>query len=216
MTESLLLLRGVVIGIAMALPVGAIGMICIRQTLAFGPSHGYVCGFGAATADAFYGAVAAFGLGAISSFILEYESWLRLLGGIFLLVIAARALTHAPNGQSSGEPGSASYTRGYLSGLVITLTNPATLIGFIAIFAVFGVTDDIEAVTSSAILVAGIAMGSSAWFCGLCFGVARIRDQFSTAILVRINVVTGLLLAGLGCYALITSVPVLLPGFLSV
>ena len=87
--------RGLAIGFAIAAPVGAIGLLCIRRTLADGRLPGFISGLGAATADALYGTVAALGLTAISSAIVAHQTTVRLVGGVFLLYLGARtALSH--------------------------------------------------------------------------------------------------------------------------
>ena len=79
--DATFFLRGLVIGFSIAAPVGPIGVLCIRRTLAGGRLHGLVSGLGAATADASYGAIASFGLTAISGVLVDQQVWLRLIGG---------------------------------------------------------------------------------------------------------------------------------------
>ena len=87
-----LFLRGLVIGLSIAAPVGPIGVLCIRRTLAQGRGYGLVSGLGAATADAVYGCVAGFGLTLISSFLVDQQMWLRLIGGAFLCYLGVKTL----------------------------------------------------------------------------------------------------------------------------
>ncbi len=86
-----LFLQGLIIGFSIAAPVGPIGILCIRRTLAEGRASGFFSGMGAATADAFYGCVAGFGLTVISAFLIEQRFWLQVVGGIFLCYLGARA-----------------------------------------------------------------------------------------------------------------------------
>ncbi|MGQ0676515.1 MAG: LysE family transporter, partial [Rhodospirillales bacterium] len=71
-----LFLRGFIIGFAIAAPVGPIGLLCIRRSLKGGFAAGFSAGLGAAAADAVYGAVAAFGVTAVSSFLAAQQGWL--------------------------------------------------------------------------------------------------------------------------------------------
>ena len=77
-------IKGFIIGISIAAPVGPIGILCIQRTLTGGKIYGLITGLGAATADAVYGSMAAFGLTFISNFLVQQQYWFRLLGGIFL------------------------------------------------------------------------------------------------------------------------------------
>src|SRR4051812_43650135 len=83
-------IKGLILGFAIAAPVGPIGVLCIRRSLADGQSSGLATGLGAATADAAYGCMAAFGLTAVSTFLVNQRFWLGLVGGIFLCYLGAR------------------------------------------------------------------------------------------------------------------------------
>ncbi|MDQ4027951.1 MAG: LysE family transporter, partial [Actinomycetota bacterium] len=137
-----LFLEGIVIGFAIAAPVGPIRVLCIRCTLAEGRISGLVSGLGAATADAVYGAVAALGLTFVAEFLMGGETWLRLIGGAFLVFLGVRtflarpAERAAPDARRSGLPGA------YASTFFLTLTNPTTILSFAAIFAGLGVAGD--------------------------------------------------------------------------
>jgi len=69
--DIIFFLKGVVIGFSMAVPVGPIGILCIRRTLTGGRLSGFVSGLGVATADAVYGCIAGFGLTFISDFLVS-------------------------------------------------------------------------------------------------------------------------------------------------
>jgi threonine/homoserine/homoserine lactone efflux protein len=99
--KEIVLLKGMVIGFSIAAPVGPIGVLCIRRSLADGVGMGFVSGLGAATADAAYGGVAAFGLTAISGFLLRQQFWLALIGGIFLCCLGVRTFFGKPDGQAA-------------------------------------------------------------------------------------------------------------------
>jgi threonine/homoserine/homoserine lactone efflux protein len=96
--DLLFLFKGLLIGFSIAAPVGPIGVLCIRRTLAFGRGSGLVSGLGAATADAIYGCVAAFGLTVISHFLIHQQFGFRLVGGGFLLYLGIRTFLSQPAG----------------------------------------------------------------------------------------------------------------------
>ncbi len=129
--------QGLAIGFAIAAPVGPIGLLCIWRTLANGRLAGFVSGMGAATADACFGAVAALGLTAISSALVTHQSAVRLVGGVFLCYLGARtALTHPAMESKVGTVRSLAAAFG--STLALTLTNPTTILSFVAVFAGLG------------------------------------------------------------------------------
>ena len=133
----LFLLKGLIIGFSIAAPVGPIGVLCIRRTLAKGHASGLVSGLGAATADSVYGCVAGFGLTLVSSLLLEGQDWVRSMGGVFLLYLGIRTYLSKP---SDGVPPARGLDLAgdYLSTFLLTLTNPLTILSFAAIFAGLG------------------------------------------------------------------------------
>ena len=198
-------LRGLLIGFSIAAPVGPIGVLCIRRTLADGRLAGLASGLGAATADAFYGSLAGFGLTLAANFLVSQQNWLRLGGGLFLLYLGVKTFLSAP----SGEAGQAAKTasRGlwgaYLSTLLLTLTNPLTILSFVAIFAGLGLAETGGDSLSAGILVLGVFSGSAAWWLLLSGGVSLLRAKVTTGTLRWINRLAGLVIIGFGVAALV-------------
>jgi threonine/homoserine/homoserine lactone efflux protein len=198
------LLQGVVLGIAIAAPVGPIGLLCIRRTLQHGPLMGFFTGFGAAVADTIFGAIAAFGVSAALSFLRGNEVGFQLVGGVFLMVVAIRTFRQKPRDEereAARAPDTPSFLGGFLTGLSLTLTNPATIMAFIAIFAGFGLGGNLGHVDATT-LVLGVFLGASAWWMSLSMGVAAVRHRISDEHLTLLNHCTGLALAGFGLWAL--------------
>ncbi len=135
--DGILLLRGLVLGFSIAAPVGPIGVVCIRRTLAHGRVVGFVSGFGAATADGAYGLVAAMGLSSIATVLVGYQVWLRVVGGLFLCVLGVRTFL-ARSAEHAAGSSEAPLAGAYLSTLFLTLTNPMTIMSFAAVFAGLG------------------------------------------------------------------------------
>lgn len=201
MTENWsLFFRGLLIGISIAAPVGPIGVLCIRRTLSNGRLTGFLSGMGAATADMVYGAVAAFGLSAISSLLMENKIWLKLIGGIFLLYLGVKTFLekpadHAANSNQSGFVGA------YFSTFFLTITNPMTILSFAAIFAGTMLTGSSG---SPLVIVAGVFLGSALWWLTLSFGVSLLRDRLTAAHMVWINRISGAIIIVFGIFALIS------------
>jgi threonine/homoserine/homoserine lactone efflux protein len=158
-----LFFKGFLAGFLIAMPVGPIGVLCIQRTLNKGKLHGMVSGLGAATADAIYGFIAAFGLTFISSFLVKEQMWLRLIGGIFLCYMGARVFT-AKSQQRTAAVDSTSYVRDYVSAFILTFTNPTTFLAFAAMFAGLGLVSLIEHHIAALLLVAGVFVGSGLWW----------------------------------------------------
>ncbi len=202
--------RGLIIGFSIAAPVGPIGVLCMRRTLAEGWTSGLVSGLGAATADAIYGCIAGFGLTFVSSFLISQQVWVRLAGGVFLCYLGLRTLLRRPAEQAASVAGRG-LIGAYASTFLLTLTNPLTILSFAAIFAGLGVASSEGNYVSAAILVLGVFTGSALWWLLLSGGVGLFRTRFTSRSLLWVNRVSGAVIIGFGLFALsslIVSVPV--------
>jgi threonine/homoserine/homoserine lactone efflux protein len=196
------LLRGFAIGLAVAIPVGPIALLCMRRTLERGFLFGFGTGLGAAIADLFYASIAAFGISAVEEVLLEYRTALSLIGGIFLLVLAARTAAGKGVVESKRSHTAASVVTAFVSGFVLTATNPLTVLGFVAIFAGFGVGKGLTDTNRVIALVIGVTIGSILWWMTLNGIVARIRHFFEPKTLQRVNLAAGAIIAAFGFYEL--------------
>jgi threonine/homoserine/homoserine lactone efflux protein len=194
--------RGFAVGFSIAAPVGPIGVLCIRRTLAEGRLAGLVSGLGAATADGFYGAVAGFGLTVVSDLLVGHQVWLRLIGGAFLLYLGFKTFFLRPANQPAEIKASKLITA-YFATFLLTLTNPMTIFSFAAIFAGVGLGNSNDPVSASA-LVLGVFMGSAFWWLLLSLGVSSFRSHFNAGRLRWINRISGLLITGFGLLALLS------------
>jgi threonine/homoserine/homoserine lactone efflux protein len=189
--------RGLFIGFAIAAPVGPIGLLCIQRTLNDGLPNGLISGLGAATADALYGCVAAFGLTLVSSFLVSQSNWLRLLGGLFLCYLGVRIWFSRPATQAAqGQRGN--LLSAYLSTLVLTITNPITILYYVGIFVGLGLAKDGADFRSAVILVIGVFIGSAAWWLTLSGGVALLRNRITPALLGWVNRLSGVAICVFG------------------
>jgi threonine/homoserine/homoserine lactone efflux protein len=200
-----LLLKGLIVGFSIAAPVGPIGMLCIQRSLNDGFKVGLLTGLGAATADGFYGLVAAFGLTALSSLLVTEQFWIRLIGGFFLLYLAIRTLRNASEERSAVKNKRVTAWRAYITTIFLTLTNPATILSFVAIFAGVGIGLSDTDYLSSTFFIAGVAVGSALWWLMLSGGIAYVlRHRMSTAALRNINIFSALILLSFAAVALWT------------
>jgi threonine/homoserine/homoserine lactone efflux protein len=192
-------------GLAIAAPVGPIGVLCIRRTLAQGRAAGLLSGLGAATADALYGSVAAFGLTAISGPLVAQRTWLGLLGGAFLCYLGARTFFAEPAMESPRTP-PGGLAGSYVSTLALTLANPMTILSFAAVFAGIGLGAGTGGFGDAAMLVLGVFLGSAAWWLALSTGVSLLRGGLSPAGLRWVNRLSGLVIAAFGAGAILSVV----------
>ena len=197
-----LFFKSALIGLSIAAPVGPIGLLCIQRTLERGPRIGLATGLGAALADAVYGAVGAFGVTSLIALLTGARLWLGLFGGLFLLWMAwqtwrSPAATQAARieGARNGGPWSS-----FAGTFVLTLSNPMTILSFIAIFAALAGQGPVG---SPALMVLGVLIGSAAWWFVLSGGVSLMRHRLSEGALRAINRVSSALLGGFGLYQLL-------------
>jgi threonine/homoserine/homoserine lactone efflux protein len=204
-----LVLGGVFIGLVVAAPIGAVNLVCIRRTLTFGPLNGFLSGLGAALGDAVFAAVASFGLSAVSDVVMHYQSWLKLPGGLLLVALGAHTFYHDPielNGRNNkSASGAQDLPHTIASTLVLTVTNPATLVAFTAIIA--GAADDLgyhRTPGAAGLLVLSVGAGSALWWFLLTLLIGLLHGQISSEWLDRINKISGALI-GLSGFGLLVS-----------
>ncbi len=197
------LLKGIIIGFSIAAPVGPIGVLCIRRTLAEGRMHGLASGLGAATADALYGCVAGFGLTFISGLFVSQQFWFRLVGGLFLCYLGIRTLLAAP-AEAASPIGANGLPGAYASTFFLTLTNPMTILSYAAIFAGLGIAGTGGGYASASVLVLGVFIGSATWWLVLSGGVSLFRGRFNQQRLLWVNRISGFIIGGFGLAALLS------------
>ena len=193
-----LALKGLAFGFLLAATVGPMWVLCLRRTLASGALAGLVSGMGIAVADGFYGAVAAFGLTAISGFLLAHAFWIGLAGAAFLLYLGVKTLTAKPD-FSETEEKPLSLAAAFLSTLGLTLTNPPTILAFAAIFAGLGLASTSD-YTAAAVIVAAVFLGSAVWWVILALGANRLRRHLGPRLFRAINIVSGVSILGFAAW----------------
>jgi threonine/homoserine/homoserine lactone efflux protein len=202
---SSLLLRGFLLGLAVAASPGPIFFLCFRRTLAQGRLIGLASGLGVATADGFYAAIATFGIAALTSAFVAGRRPLAVIGGLVLILLAVRILMERRRVAEAPPAVTArSLALAYASTLGLTITNPATIVSFAALAATLGFGTGGYAV-GPAVVVLGVVLGSAAWWCILVFGASLLRSRVTPAVVGWISTVSGLAIAGLGILAVISA-----------
>lgn len=193
--------KGFALGFAIAVPVGPVGILCIRRTLQFGKISGIASGFGAATADALFGLLAALGITFLSSQLLAWSYWFKLVGGIFLLFLSYRSFISRPKETQEGLH-KMSLVKDFVSTFFLTLTNPLTFLCYIAIFAAMGFTAVIENAISTTSIVVGVFVGAFGWWFLLSEGVSHFRHKLTQQTMIWINRISGTIMGLFGAWSL--------------
>ncbi|MBA4209027.1 MAG: lysine transporter LysE [Parvibaculum sp.] len=199
-----LVANGIAIGLAVAAPIGPVNLIVIRRTLRFGQLNGFLSGGGAAAGDALFATIAAFGITAAMDFVLRFETALQFIGGFFLLFLGLRTWFARPHfAEAPAEVHTGAMAAVFMTTFVLTITNPATMLGFIAIFGgVAGLTDAGEDYGHAATLVLAVMAGSALWWAGLSGFVSLFRHRMNDDLLGIVNKVSGILIAIFGAVVL--------------
>jgi threonine/homoserine/homoserine lactone efflux protein len=201
-----LLLQGVMMGLVVAVPVGPLGLLCINRALMMGPTHGLFSGLGVATADALAAGIAALGITLISSFLSTHQVLLRLIGGAFLCYLGYAIYTAEPASQApikniNGLLGC------YVTTLLLTFSNPVTILSFAAIYAGWHVPSLHGHYAAAATLTAGVFAGSALWWVGLFLGMTVFHERFNLRLLFWVHRVSGAVIAVFGVIVLLSLSP---------
>lgn len=199
------LLKGMILGFSIAAPVGPIGILCIRKTLQFGRFSGLFSGLGAAFADSIYAVIAAFGLTVISNVLLAEQFWFRLIGGIFLLFLGWKTFVAKAATDSKHVPHT-TLLNDFISTFFLTITNPMTILSFLAVFAGLGLSSVHGDYLQAGGLVVGVFLGSAIWWLLLSEGVTLFRKKVSEKVMIWINRVAGVIIVGFGISALLSTI----------
>ncbi len=191
-------IKGLIIGLSIAAPVGPIGVLCIQRTINHGRLSGLLTGLGAATADGIYGAIAAFGLTIISGFLVGQQFWFSGVGGVFLLYLGVKTFISKP-AKDAATKSHKGYLYDYASTVLLTLTNPTTILSFVAIFAGLGLGSIDKGALQypmmpAILMTTGVITGSALWWFILSSGVSLFREKLSPGFLAAINKASGIVI----------------------
>lgn len=196
-----LVASGMAIGVAVAAPIGPVNLIVIRRTLRFGAVSGFLSGAGSALGDGVFAAVAAFGLTAAIDFVVRFAIYMQFAGGVFLLGLGLRAIFAHPHlaDDPSDKQDYGAMARLFASTFALTITNPATMLGLLAIFSgVAGLSVRGESYGHATTLVASVFSGSVLWWLCLSQFVNLFRNRMNDRLLEIVNRVSGVLIASFG------------------
>ncbi|HYW42363.1 MAG TPA: LysE family transporter [Bryobacteraceae bacterium] len=199
MTNAGLLARGVACGVIIAAPVGPVNVLCVQRTITKGWRSGLLSGLGSALADTIYGAVAGFSISFVIAFLISEVFWIRLFGGIVLIGLGVLYYFRSPASVQQRPPEETGHSD-YVSTFFLTLTNPTTVLSFLAVLAALGLGHQ-RAWWLTFLVVFGIFIGSMVWWFILTGVVNRVRDRISGRTMLWVNRAGGL---AIGTFGLIT------------
>jgi len=201
--ELPLYVKGLIVGLAIAAPVGPIALLCIERTISAGWRAGLATGLGAALADSYYGAIAALGLSLVQSFLIDHRRAIALVGGSFLCLLGARSLlTKRSTGAAKPRRGAMGLLGDFASTFMLTLANPMTILAFVAIFAVMDTAAAGRSFSGAMELVLGVLAGSATWWLCLSLGVGVLRHRLDAVARRWISRISGAMIIGFGVYSL--------------
>ena len=209
MYDILYLFKGVLVGLMVSIPLGPMGVLIIQKTLHKGALSGFIAGMGAASADLFYAAVAAFGLGFVINIVQAHELLLQIIGGIFLIVIGLKIYFDNPIRQirqrRQGRVSKTGLLGDYLSLFFLTVSNPITVVVFMAVFAGMSVFGESSSLLGEVLVVAGVLLGGGVWWYTLSTLVNIFRKKFRLRVLITINRVSGMVITVLGALVILSA-----------
>jgi len=206
------LTKGMLIGFVASIPLGPVGVICVQRTLTKGRRSGFFSGLGAATADTIFAVIAAFFLSMVLAFVERHIDVLKVIGGICVIIVGVNIFLKNPAVQiRKNRANKGNLWSDYLSVFFITLTNPAFILMFIALFASFGISSDEGPTFQGTGLIAGVFVGASFWWFNLTLAVSFLRRRFRPRHMLYLNRISGSLIVALGAIAILslfTHIPV--------
>ncbi|MDR0982546.1 MAG: LysE family transporter [Culturomica sp.] len=200
MYDLVYILKGILIGLMVSIPLGPMGVLIIQKTLHKGALSGFIAGMGAACADLFYAIIATFGIGFVMNMVQTHELLLQVIGGILLLVLGLTIYFGNPLKQikSRRKVSKKGLLGDFLTLFFLTVSNPVTVVVFMAIFAGTAVFGNTHSVFPEIMVIIGILIGGAAWWYLVSTVVNIFRKKFKLRLLMMINRIAGIVIAVLG------------------
>ncbi len=203
--DLILFIKGIVAGFIIAAPVGPVGVLCIQRTLSKGMVMGLAPGVGGAVADMIFGGVAAFGLTFIADFLIRHDQWMRLGGGILLLILGMHGLLRQHAKMAPATPSVSGAAGDAISAFLLTVTNPMTILTFSPVFLAVGAVVPKDDRPAAWTLILGVLVGSCIWWLMLCALTELFRRRVNSARIVIIHRVSAGLILFFGVVVLLST-----------
>lgn len=198
-----LLIRGLLAGLIIAAPVGPVNVLCVQRTITRSWRSGLLSGLGSALADTLYGAIAGFSISFVIQFLIREEFWIRFFGGILLILLGVWYYFRRPQSLDQDRKSDSDHSD-YFSTFLLTLTNPTTVLSFMAVLAALHLGSS-RPWYLTMLVVGGIFCGSMLWWFILTGIANRLRDRVTDKGMVWMNRIGGLAIGVFGVITLILS-----------
>lgn len=188
-----LLWKGIVTGLAVSIPLGPLGILCIQRTVNRTWKSGIVSGIGVAAADSLYAVIAGFSLSIIIDFIREFEVYFQYFGLIVLILLGIYIFRSNPTQQiKTDKRRGATHFQEFITTFLITLSNPLSVFVFIAIFTSNSIVLQFSMPMEALLTIGGIFAGCILWWVLLTGLANRFRHKFTISSLYWLYRVIGL------------------------
>ncbi len=184
---------GIIIGLAISIPLGPLGILCVQRTVNNTWKSGIFSGFGVAAADTVYSIIAGFGLSVIINLIRTYELYFKLVGLVTLICLGIYIFrSNHPKQIQENKEYSASQFHDFLTTFLFTLSNPLSVLVFVAIFTSYSIAFQFSHPFEALLTITGIFVGCSLWWTSLTGFAAIFRHKFNINVLYLVNRIVGL------------------------
>ncbi|NDV47137.1 LysE family translocator [Paludibacter sp. 221] len=201
-----LIIKGIIIGLCISVPLGPIGMLCVQRTLNRGRKYGIATGLGATTSDLVYTVVMLFFLQFVIGFIEEHRMVFQIIGTVIVIIFGYFIFKSHPSAQPHpNERSKGNIFSDYITAFGLTFSNPLILFVLMALFARFSFIPENSPLSTYIIGISSILLGAFAWWCLLTYIVSHFRDKLTIRGLRTINIITGCIIMTIGCVGLIAS-----------
>jgi threonine/homoserine/homoserine lactone efflux protein len=199
------LLKGIILGLTVSMPLGPIGIILINRTIKRGMFSGFFSGLGLATADTLLALLAALGFTVIISFINEERFIISIIAGLIIIAIGLKIFLSNPvKDIRNKEKANKSLWRDYYSVFVLSISNPYTIFIFVAFFSGVHINGDIKPALVPFFLIPGVLIGTITWWFFLSYFVSRFKRKIRLRLIVRLNKVAGIVVVVIGIVVLLS------------
>ncbi|MBO4571499.1 MAG: LysE family transporter [Bacteroidales bacterium] len=197
-------IKALIVGVAVSIPLGPVGVLCIQKTISKSQLNGFSLGMGAALADLIFAGISLFSLAIVSEFLAANRAWVLLVGGVVIIIVGLSLLLKNPLKllREKKVKQTGKLTDG-VQGFVITFTNPGALVLMLSAFAFAGIKpESFDVPLSMFILLSGVFLGEALWWFSLSALVNIFRSKFSLRGLLVLNRITGAIIAACGFVSL--------------
>lgn len=199
-----ILLKGILLGLTVSMPLGPIGIILVNRTLKRGILSGFFSGLGLATADTILAIIAGLGFSFVISFFQDEKFIIGLISGLVIVGVGIKVFTNNPvKDFRRKDLGNKTLLRDYFSTLVLAISNPFTIFVFVAFFSGMNINSNIKPQLVPFLFVPGVFIGTLSWWFCLSWFVSRFKKNIRLRSIVRVNQFAGLAIIIVGIVVLI-------------